>query len=260
MTAAIPLFDSHAHLDDGRFDGDREEVIARARERGLRYLVNVGYDLDSVKKAVALAEKYDFVYAAVGIHPHDASWVVENGLAEIEKFLAHPKVVAVGEMGLDYYRNLSPREVQERVFREQMALARKWKKPVIIHDRDAHGDTLKILREEKVEEIGGVMHCFSGSWEMARECLKMGMYISIAGPVTFKNAPRVQEVASRVPLDRLLVETDAPYLSPEPFRGKRNEPAYVYYVVEKIAWLRGMEPAELAAITLENGRKLFGVP
>ncbi|BAF58251.1 Mg-dependent DNase [Pelotomaculum thermopropionicum SI] len=253
------LFDTHAHLDDRSFEADREEVVRRAREAGVSCIVNVGFDLESSAQSIALAEKYGMVYAAVGVHPHDAGKVKPGYLKELEKMAAHPRVVALGEMGLDFYRDLSPRPAQRRVFQEQMALARKLEKPVIIHDREAHGEIMSILRREGPGPAGGVLHCFSGSWEMARECLAMGFYISIAGPVTFPNAPRLKDIASRVPLDRLLIETDAPYLAPVPHRGRRNEPAYVVFTAEEIARLRGMKTEELARICAENGRKLFRI-
>lgn len=253
------LFDTHAHLDDKVYDQDRDEVIQRARQAGIKHIVNVGFNLSSAIHSIKLAEKYDLIYAAVGFHPHNAAEAGPGYLEELEKVAAHPKVVALGEMGLDYYRDLSPRPVQRRVFREQLALAKKLQKPVIIHDRDAHGDILDILRREGTGPSGGVIHCYSGSWEMAKECLDMGFYISIAGPVTFPKAPRLKDVAARVPGDRLLIETDAPYLTPMPHRGKRNEPAYVLFTAEEIARLRGMKKEDLAQMCAENGRKLFRI-
>lgn len=253
------LFDTHAHLEGEEYDADREEMIARARSAGVVHIVNVGYDLESSRRSVRLAEEYDLIYAAVGIHPHDAAAAGSGYLEELEEMAAHPRVVALGEMGLDYYRDLSPRPVQQRVFREQLALARELDLPIIIHDRDAHGDLMKILRENPPGPAGGVMHCYSGSWEMARECLALGLYISFAGPVTYPNARRLKELVSLVPLDRLLIETDAPYLSPVPYRGKRNEPAYLACTAEEIARLRGLKTDDLAKICTENGRKLFRI-
>lgn len=253
------LFDTHAHLDDAGYNKDRDEMIRRARQAGVAHIVNVGFNLASSRDSINLADRYDLVYAAVGIHPHDAAGAGPGYLEELAKMAAHPKVVAIGEMGLDYYRDLSPRPVQRKVFREQMALAKKLQKPIIIHDRDAHGDMMDILRKEKLGPSGGVMHCYSGSWEMARECLAMGFYISIAGPVTFPNAVKLKDVAARVPRDRLLIETDAPYLTPAPYRGKRNEPAYIIYTAEEVARLRGMEKEDLAKMCAENGRKLFRI-
>jgi len=255
----LTFFDSHAHLDDRKFDADRHEMLMRAEQKGVSNIINVGYDIPSSRRSVALAEKYDFIYAAVGIHPHDASEAGENSLEAIRCLAASPKVVAVGEMGLDYYRDLSPRDVQEQVFRQQIRLAANLRKPIIVHDREAHGDVMKILKEERASDAGGVLHCFSGSMEMARECLKMEFYISIAGPVTFHNANKLRQIAAEVPLDRLLIETDAPYLSPEPHRGKRNESAYVVFVGERIAELRGIPVKELAAATTANTKRLFRI-
>ncbi len=251
--------DSHAHLDDKKYDTDRHIMLMRARGKGVSGIINVGYDIPSSVRSVVLAEEYDFIFAAVGIHPHDAADADEAALEQVRVLADHPKVVAIGEMGLDYYRNLSPRDIQQKVFRAQINLAREIKKPIIIHDRDAHGDVMQILKEENAGTNGGVLHCFSGSVEMARECIKMGFYISIAGPVTFKNAAKICDVATAVPLDRLLIETDAPYLTPEPYRGKRNESAYVVCVGERIAELRGMPAEELAEAISRNARELFGI-
>jgi len=253
------LFDTHAHLDDEVYDQDRDAMIQRARQAGIKHIVNVGFNLETALGSIKLAEKYDLIYAAVGFHPHNAAEAGPGYLADLEKIASHPRVVALGEMGLDYYRDLSPRPVQQRVFREQLSLAKKLGKPVIIHDRDAHGDIMDILRREGLGPAGGVMHCYSGSWEMARDCLEMGFYISIAGPVTFPKAPRLKDVAARVPGDRLLVETDAPYLTPMPHRGKRNEPAYVFFTAEEVARLRGMKTEDLAQMCTENGRRLFRI-
>jgi TatD DNase family protein len=253
------LFDTHAHLDGEEYATDREEMIARARSAGVVHIVNVGFNLESSRRSVRLAEEYDLIYAAVGIHPHDAAEAGPGYLEELKEMAAHPRVVALGEMGLDYYRDLSPRPVQQKIFREQLALARELELPFIIHDREAHGDLMKILRENRPGPSGGVLHCYSGSWEMARECLALGLYLSIAGHVTYSNANRLKEIVTRVPLDRLLIETDAPYLSPAPFRGKRNEPAYVACTAEEIARLRGLKTEDLAKACTENGRKLFRI-
>jgi len=255
----MQFIDTHAHLYDKAFDEDREEVIKRYREEGGAELICVSFDMDSIPKAIQLAENYEFIYASVGVHPHDAADVPKNYLQILADYARHPKVVAMGEMGLDYYRDLSPRAVQQKVFVEQLNLAKDMGKPFIIHDRDAHGDLLDILKREGIGEAGGVMHCFSGSWEMARECMKMGLYISLAGPVTFKNARQAKEVAVHIPLDRLLLETDCPYLAPEPRRGKRNEPSYVKYVAECVAELKGMAREELTAVTSANAKKLFNL-
>lgn len=252
------LFDSHAHIDDEKFDADREQVIARALEQGVTGIINVGACMASSARSVALAEEYENIYAAVGIHPHDAKDALETDYEQLIRWTGLEKVVAIGEIGLDYYYDLSPREVQRSVFIRQLDVARQTDKPFIIHDRDAHGEVLDILKKE-AKGLMGVLHCFSGSLEMAKEIIKMGWYISIAGPVTFKNAAKLPEIVAQVPLDRLLVETDSPYLTPHPYRGKRNEPAYVRLVAEQVAGLRGMELAALATATRENVKNLFKI-
>jgi TatD DNase family protein len=255
------LIDTHAHLDSPKFDDDREEMIARAREAGVDAIVNIGFNRETIPTTMALAEKYPFIYAAVGWHPTDAvDMKLEEDLAWIERLCAHPKVRAIGEIGLDYYWDTSPKDVQHVVFREQIRLARRLGKPIVIHNRDAHEDTVRLLREEKASEVGGVMHCFSGSWEIAKMCLDLNFYISFGGPVTFKNARVPKEVLKQVPLDRLLVETDAPYLAPHPHRGKRNESAYVRLAAEAAAEIKGLSLEEISEITSENARRLFGLP
>lgn len=253
------LTDSHAHIDDERFDADREEVIARATAAGVSLIVNVGADMESSARSMALAEKYQLIYAAVGMHPHDAKNMQEQDYIRLERWADHPKVVAIGEIGLDYHYDLSPRPVQKEVFLRQLDLARKTGKPFIVHEREAHADTLDIIRVA-AKGLEGVFHCFSGSVETAREYLKMGFYISVAGPVTFAKSVKTKEVAKYAPLDRLLVETDAPYLTPHPFRGKRNEPAYVRLVAEEIAKLRNLSLEELAEATTNNVKRLLLIP
>ncbi|HBC91905.1 MAG TPA: hydrolase TatD [Pelotomaculum sp.] len=253
------LFDTHAHIAEEEYELDREEVLERARGAGVAYINNVGYNLESSRRAITLAENHNMVYASVGFHPHNAIEAGPGYLGELKNMSAHPRVVALGEIGLDYYRDLSPREMQRKVFREQLSLARELSLPVIIHDRDAHGDLMDILRDLRLGAAGGVMHCYSGSWEMAQECLAMGFYISIAGPVTYQNASRLKDVAGRVPIDRLLLETDAPYLTPSPHRGKRNEPSYIVFTAAEMAALKGMNVEELAKTCTENGRRLFGI-
>lgn len=255
------LFDTHSHLDDEKFDPDREEVIRRIREEdGVDLLMCVGADMESSKRAIALAEQYDFIYAAVGVHPHDTETMTEADIDTLRAWAGHEKVKAIGEIGLDYYYDNSPRDIQKKWFARQMQLAREVGLPVIIHDRDAHGDCMEILRRERVGVTGGVFHCFSGSVEMAREALKLGMYISFAGPVTFKNAVKAVEAAREVPLERIFVETDSPYLSPVPHRGERNDPGKVQFVAQKIAEIKGMDYAEAARITRENAIKFFNIP
>ncbi|EGL81849.1 hydrolase, TatD family [Caldalkalibacillus thermarum TA2.A1] len=254
------FFDTHAHINDARFDQDRNEVIERARAEGVSLIVNVGFNHETITATIRLAEAYDFIYAAVGWHPHDAKTCDDDALRRIEHLArTHPKVVAVGEMGLDYYWDHSPREVQAEVFRKQIDLAKRLKKPIIIHNREADRDVLSILKEEGADEVGGVMHCFGGDKEMARQCLELNFYISFGGPLTFKNAKLPKEVVQYVPLDRLLIETDCPYLAPHPLRGKRNEPAYVRYVAETMAELRGLSLEEIAHMTMENGKRLFAL-
>ena len=253
------LFDTHVHLNAEQYEDDLQEVINRALEKGVQNMVVVGFDEPTIKKAIQIAETYDFIYASVGWHPVDAIDMTDEHLAWIEELAQHPKVVALGEMGLDYHWDKSPKEVQKDVFRRQIRLARKVKLPIIIHNRDATEDVVTILKEEHVEEVGGIMHCFTGSIEVAKQCMDMNMYISFGGPVTFKNAKKPKEVATELPLDKLLIETDCPYLTPHPFRGKRNEPGYVSYVAEQIAELKGITYEELAAITTANAKKLFGI-
>lgn len=251
------LFDTHTHLDDRKFDEDREEVIERIQKSGVSLAVNIGADMESSKRSVELSEKYDFLYAAVGVHPCDTGSMTDRDLEELEKLAKREKVVAIGEIGLDYYWDDVPRDIQKEWFRKQLLLAKKLDMPYIIHDRDAHADTVEIIKE--VGYGNGVMHCFSGSVEMAEIMVKMGLYISIAGQVTFKNAQKVKDVAMAVPLDKLLIETDSPYLTPEPYRGKRNDSANVRFTCEKIAELRGMTFDELAKITLSNGKKFYRI-
>jgi len=253
------LFDSHAHLNAEQYKDDLEEVIDRARAEGVSNMLVVGFDRPTISRAMQLAETYEFIYASVGWHPVDAIDMTDQDLAWLEELAAHPKVVALGEMGLDYHWDKSPKDIQKEVFRKQIELAKRVKLPIIIHNREATKDIVDILIESGAEEVGGIMHCFSGSFETARECMKMNFYISFGGPVTFKNAKSVKEVAAHIPLDRLLIETDCPYLTPHPFRGKRNEPSYVKLVAEELANLHNISYEELANKTTENAKKLFGI-
>ncbi len=255
----MKLFDSHCHLDDEKFNEDRAETIARLREGGVERCVCVGSDLPSSRRCVALAEQYPFIYAAAGVHPHEAKDAPADYLDQLKTLLAHPKVMALGEIGLDYYYDLSPRDVQKRVVQEQLDLACDTDMPVIFHIRDAHGDMFDILRSRS-RLPAGVIHCCSASAEMVREYLKMGFYISFAGPITFKNAAGPVFASQAVPLDRLLIETDSPYLAPVPLRGRRNEPANVRYVLEKQAEIHGVPPEELAEITFRNACALYRIP
>ena len=254
----IELFDTHAHIDDEQFDADREAVILRAAEEGVKYILCAGAAMESSAHAVALAESHVDIYASVGVHPHDAGTVNEEDYRQLAEWAMLPKVVAIGEIGLDYYYDLSPRDTQKTVFCRQLDVARQVGKPFIIHDRDAHGDILDIVRKQG-KGLPGLFHCFSGSWEMAKELLKMGCYLAIGGPVTFKNAAKVQRVATQIPLDRLLIETDCPYLTPHPHRGRRNEPADVRLVAEEIARIRNISLEELAEATTANAKRLFGI-
>ncbi len=251
--------DSHCHLNDEAFQADFGAAIARAAAAGVDQLVVVGCDLPSTVQAVAMAQQYAGVWAAVGIHPHDAKCWDRAAAERITALLTEPKVVALGEIGLDYHYNYSTKEEQLLAFRAQMALARTTGKPVIIHNRDAHQDTLTVLKEQPLGPAGGVMHCYTGSGEMAAEFIKCGLYISFAGPITFSNAARLREVAAQVPMERILIETDSPYLTPHPFRGQRNEPAYARLVGEKLAEIKGLPVAEVMRQTAANTRKLFGI-
>jgi len=253
------LFDSHAHLDDERFDKDRDEVVKRAREEGISYIMNPGSDFSSSVKAVELAEIYDEIYAAVGVHPHDAKDLDELTLNLIRELAKKDKVKAIGEIGLDYHYDFSPRDIQKKWFREQIRLAKELNLPIIVHCREANNDVMNILKEEKAFENGVLMHCYSGSLEMAKEYVRRGAYISIAGPVTFTNARKTHEVVAGIPLDYLMIETDSPYLTPHPFRGKRNESSYVKLVAEKIAEIKNISLEEVAEKTMENGKKYFRI-
>ena len=262
------LTDTHAHLDFPRFKNDRERVIERAGAAGVKAIINVGASLASSQAAVALAEAYPQIYAAVGVHPHDAKTVTGETLEELRALALHPKVVAIGEIGLDFFRDLSPRDKQRQAFKQQLALAGEIRKPVIIHDRDAHSQIMAILRRwveggHQPSAIShkptGVLHCFSGDLAMAQEAIELGFYISIAGPLTFKKARRLRELVRQLPLEKLLVETDCPYLTPHPHRGKRNEPAYVKFVAQEVARVKGLSLEEVARITSSNAQALFAL-
>jgi len=250
------LVDTHAHLDSARFKDDREEVISRSLAAGVHAIVTVGVDLDSSRQAVALAQQYPCVYAAVGIHPHEAASVQHDDLAELARLSEQQAVVAIGEIGLDFYRMLSPADSQREIFVAQLELARQMDKPVIIHDREAHAETMSTLRD-KAQGLAGALHCFSGDWDMAMQAIEMGFCISLAGPVTFHNARRLQELVRELPLDCMLIETDCPYLAPHPHRGQRNEPAYVRLVADKIAALKKAPLERVAEITTANASRLF---
>ena len=254
----MPIFDTHAHYDSGSFNADRDAVLSALPAAGVTLVVNPGCELPSSREAVALAERYPHVYAAVGVHPSDCAGFGDAELAALRELCRHEKVVAVGEIGLDYYwQDNPPRAFQQAVFRRQIELALELDLPIIVHDREAHGDSLAIVLD--YPELRGVFHCFSGSPEMAETLVKRGWYLGIDGPITYKNARRAPEVAEVIPLDRIVVETDAPYLTPEPFRGKRNDSRYLPYVIEKMAAWKGVTPQELTEITFANGKRLFGL-
>lgn len=247
--------DVHAHLDDEAFDDDREQVIQRIKEAGI-IVVNAGSDMKSSRFSVELAQKHDFIYACVGVHPHEAAKVNKGYIKELEDLAQHPKVIGIGEIGLDFYYDFSDRKIQQKVFLEQLELAKSLNLPVVIHSRDAHQDTLDILKKSVPPK--GLMHCYSGSLEMARELLKLGFYFSFGGVITFKNAKRPKEVASELPLDKVLLETDCPYLSPEPYRGKRNDPTRIPVIAKKLAEFRHASAQEIEDIIYANFTRLFG--
>jgi len=255
----MKVFDSHAHLFDERFDADRDEVTAALLEQGVEYVMEIGCDVRENAGMLAFVEKYPFLYAALGMHPHTAGEMTLGLLDALKTELKHPRVRALGEIGLDYHYDFSPRDVQQRWFAEQLSLAGEMRLPVVLHSREATADTLDILRAHKNELHGGVMHCFSGSYETAKICLDMGLYIAFGGALTFKNADKLRDVARRLPFERLLVETDCPYMTPEPHRRERCTPAHVRITVEMLAQLKQLAPDEAAAITMENAKALFGI-
>jgi len=254
----MPIFDTHAHYDSSGFNADRDAVLAALPAAGVELVVDPGCDVKSSRDAVALADAYPHVYAAVGIHPEDCGGCTETDFDALRELCRHKKVVAIGEIGLDYYwKENPPREFQEQVFRRQIELALELDLPVIVHDRDAHGDSLQVVLD--YPGLRGVFHCFSGSPEMAAELIKRGWYLGFDGPITYKNARRAPEVADVTPLDRMVVETDAPYLTPVPFRGKRNDSRYLPYVIGQLAAWKGVTPAEMERRTFENGKRLYGL-
>lgn len=254
------FFDTHAHLDDEHFAEDQELVIQRALDQQVSRIVNIGCSRKAAISTLEVIDRYDFIYGAVGLHPHDAKDMDEQFINDLRQWVQHPKVVAIGEIGLDYYYDLSPRDIQKEAFRQQIRLAIELDLPITIHDRDAHQDVFDILTEEKGWSTKGIYHCYSGSEAMAKEITKKGFYISFAGAVTFKNANKLRAVAQSVPLDRILIETDSPYLTPVPLRGKRNEPAYVIETAKVIAELRGLTLEEVAKLTWDNGHRAYRIP
>lgn len=252
------FIDSHAHLDDRRFNADRDMIIKNLKDNKVDYVFNIGADLKTSEASVRLANKYDNIYAVVGVHPHSAKEVSHKTIERLRELSKEEKVIAIGEIGLDYYYDNSPRDIQVKWFKEQIKLAKEVDLPIVIHTRDASQETFDILKGE-AKDYPVIMHCYSGSAEMSEAYVKLGYYISIAGPLTFKNARISKEVVERIPMDRLLIETDCPYLTPTPYRGKRNEPMYVKYVAEEIAKIKGISVEEVGKITRENTKKAFRV-
>jgi len=258
------LIDTHTHLDDARYDADRDEMIARARDAGVETMITIGCDLATSRAAVELTERFSFVYATVGVHPHEVKEIGDGWYDDLRRLARHPKIVAYGEIGLDYHYNYSPPRLQRDRFREQIELAKELRLPIVIHTREAQEDTIRILKEEHATALGGVFHCFSGDAWMTKEALDLGFYLSFSGVVTFQNAQALREIVKTVPHDRILVETDCPYLTPVPHRGKRNEPAYVRFVAEQIVDLLGLSGPDrieqVARLTTDNARRLFNLP
>ncbi|HHW66114.1 MAG TPA: TatD family hydrolase [Epulopiscium sp.] len=250
-------FESHAHYDDEAFNEDRDELLLSLKDSGIGYVIQSAANISSSKAGIELAKKYDFIYCAIGVHPHDTEELDEEKFKELKSLAAEEKVVAIGEIGLDYYYDNAPRDLQKYWFERQMELSKEVNLPVIIHSREASQDTFDLI--EKVKPVGGVIHCYSGSVEMAKEYVKKGFYIGVGGTVTFKNAKKVVEVVKEIPLSSILIETDAPYLSPVPLRGKRNDSRNLKYVVEKIAEIKDITSEDVAKITMENGKKLFKI-
>lgn len=253
------LFDTHAHFDDKRFDEDRDQILEKVFANGVKYILNASSSPDSIVNSIKLAEKYENIYAAVGVHPHNAGEMNNELLDKIKESLNHPKVVALGEIGLDYHYNFHPKEVQKEWLIKQIEVAKEAQYPVIIHNRESSEDMLDIIMKTSVKDIGGVFHCFSGSMEMAKILLDNNFHLSFGGPITFKNAKKALEVIEYIPLERILIETDCPYLTPEPFRGRRNDSSFVSFVAKKIGEVRNISYEEVAEITTKNALGLFRI-
>jgi TatD DNase family protein len=253
------LIDSHAHLEMPEFKRDLEVVIQRAQDSGVGYIFTVGTEKRDWKRALEIANAHPSIYAVLGVHPHNAKEIDDETYPILRELCRDRKVKGYGEIGLDFFRNLSPRDVQLKRFCEQIGLAKELQLPIVVHDREAHQETLKILKTEKAEECGGIIHCFSGDYEMAKACIDMGFCISIPGSITFKNAERFREIVKRLPLESLLVETDAPFITPEPFRGKRNEPSYVKYTAQKVAEIKKVSFEKVAEVTTKNALRVYGL-
>jgi TatD DNase family protein len=251
------LIDSHAHLEMPDFKRDLEQVIQRAKESGVGYIFTVGTEKKDWKRTLEIADSHLLIYAILGVHPHNAKEIDDQTYPVLRELCQNGKVKAYGEIGLDFFRNLSPRDIQLKRFREQIGLARELGLPVVVHDREAHQETVEILKSEGAQICGGIIHCFSGDYEMARACMDMGFYISIPGSITFKNAEVFREIVKRIPLESLLIETDAPFITPEPFRGKRNEPSYVRYTAQKLAEVKNVSFEKVAEVTTENALRVY---
>lgn len=255
----MTLVDTHCHLDFPEFNQDRSEVIDRARKAGVDYIINIGSSVEGSKRSVEMAKENPMIYASIGVHPHHAKDVNGEVPDELKGLTETQKVVAVGEVGLDYYRNLSPKDLQKRLFVDFIGLAKEKNLPIIIHVREAHRDALRILKDEFKDKINGVMHCFSADEEYLKECLRLGLYISFTCNLTFKNAKNLRAIAKKVPVERILLETDAPFLAPQEFRGKRNEPSYLIYLVRELAGIYGISEDDIARVTTDNSKGLFGI-
>lgn len=253
------LIDSHVHLEMPQFDKDRQEVINRFLENGVGLIINIGSNLESSRKALKYAQHYGFIFAAIGIHPHDIKNADAETYSELETLLQNEKVIAVGETGLDFFKNYSPRDLQIEGFKNHIQIAKRYNKPIIVHCREAEGEVLSILKNESAKDVGGIMHCFSGSMKFARDCLSLGFYISFSGNITYPKAKGLREVVKKVPADRILIETDAPFLTPQPKRGQRNEPDFVRYVAEKVAELKGLSMEDVERNVARNIHRLFGI-
>ena len=251
------IFDTHAHYDDERFDEDRDALLRSMKEAGIGNIVNIGANMASSQRSLDLAAEYDFMYAAVGVHPSDCAELDDEKIEKLKEMSSFPKCVAIGEIGLDYYWPEPEHELQKKWFKRQIALAREVELPIIVHSRDAAADTVDILKSENAGELGGVVHCFSYSKEIAEECVKMGFYIGIGGVLTFKNGRKMKEVAEVIPIEKIILETDCPYLAPEPFRGKRNSSLYLPYVVSAMAQIKGISEEEVISITEANAREMY---
>ena len=250
------IFDSHAHYTDKAFNEDREIMLGSLKESGVCGIINCGADIESSVSSVELASKYDYIYAACGIHPEEADKIPENYIDILRDLAKNEKCVAIGEIGLDYYWRQDTKDLQKELFEKQILLSKELDLPIIVHDREAHGDTMEILKKHRPK---GVLHCFSGSPETAAEVLKLGMYIGLGGALTFKNARKAVEVAQMLPLDRLLLETDCPYMAPVPMRGKRNNSGYIPFIAEKVAEIKGIDPQSVLDVTAENTKRLFNI-